>query len=92
MAPTYSYGQEMVSIYLIKIKNYNKIFQVNSQYHLQGTTFVSFSSFTSTLKLKAYSQLTQSPVTGTDCLLCFFWLKNLLESFAFQTPAWIGPD
>ena len=40
-----------------------------SEYHLQGTTFVSFSSVTSTLKLKRHSQLTWSPFTGTDCLL-----------------------
>ena len=31
--------------------------------------FVSFSLFTSTLKLKTHSQLTQSPFPGTDCLL-----------------------
>ena len=30
---------------------------------------MSFSSVTSTLKLKTHSQLTQSPFTGTDCLL-----------------------
>ena len=29
-----------------------------------------FFSFTSTLKLKTHSQLTQSPFMGTDCLLC----------------------
>ena len=43
-----------------------------SQYHLQGTSFVSLSSVTSTLKLKAHSQLTQSPFTGTDCLSFYF--------------------
>ena len=32
-----------------------------SEYHLHYTTFMSFSSFTSTLKLKTQSQLTQSP-------------------------------
>ena len=37
--------------------------------HLQGTTFVSFSSFTSTLKPQTDSQLTQSPFTGPVCLL-----------------------
>ena len=36
---------------------------------LQGTAFVSFSSVTSTLKLKTHSQLTQSPFTGSDSLL-----------------------
>ena len=39
-----------------------------SEYHFQGTTIVSFSSVTSTLKLKTHSQLTQTPFTGTDCL------------------------
>ena len=37
-----------------------------SEYHLQGTTSVSFSAFTSTLKLKAHSQLTQSLSMGTE--------------------------
>ena len=55
----------------------------SSEYHLQGTTFVSFSSVTSTLKLKTHSQLTQSPFTGTDCLFLIYIqmliLRNLQE-------------
>ena len=43
-----------------------------TEYCLQGTTFVSFSSVT--LKLKTHSQLTQSACTGTDCL---FWINKL---------------
>ena len=35
---------------------------------------MSFSSFTSTLRLKTHSQLTQSPFTGTDCL---FFMSSL---------------
>ena len=44
-----------------------------SECHLQGIVFMSFSSlkFTSTLKLKTHSQLTQSPFKGTDCLSFF---------------------
>ena len=39
---------------------------------MQGTTFVYFSSVTSAVKLKTHSQLTQSPFTGTDCLLLLY--------------------
>ena len=42
---------------------------------MQNTTFVSFPSFTSNLKLKTQSQLTQSPFTGTDFFFFFFFLK-----------------
>ena len=42
-----------------------------SEHHFQGTTFVSFTSVTSTLKLKTHSQLTQSLFTGTDCLFLY---------------------
>ena len=35
---------------------------------MQGTVFVSFISFTSTLKLKTHSQLTQNLFTVIDCL------------------------
>ena len=48
--------------------DYIKTSNFTSEYHLEGTTFVSFSSFTSTLKLKTHSQLTQSPLTGIDCM------------------------
>ena len=53
---TYSFTPEQLPCYF------------TSEYHLQDTAFVSFSSVISTLKLKAHSQLTQSPFTGTDCL------------------------
>ena len=39
-----------------------------SQNQIRSTTFVFFSSFTSIVKLKTHSQLTQSPFTGTDYL------------------------
>ena len=51
---------------------------VTLECYLQGTVFVSFSSFTSTLKLKTHSQLTQSPFTGTDCLLLTFYIPAII--------------
>ena len=42
---------------------------------------MSFSSFTSTLKLKTHSQLTQSPFTSTDCFFKdFYQNKTMLYS------------
>ena len=71
-----------------------------SEYHLQGTTFVSFSSFTSTLKLKTHSQLTQSLFTGIDCLFLHFfptafkdWAGNVLahgNHLGLQAVRWLG--
>ena len=52
-------------------------------YHLQSTTFVSFPSFTSNLKLKTHSQLTQSKFIGTDRLFIniLFDLNILFSHF-----------
>ena len=44
---------------------------------------MSFSSFTSTLKLKTHSQLTQSPFMGTD-LSSFTLSESLLVIFFYQ--------
>ena len=59
-----------------------------SQNHLQRTTFVSFSTFICTLKLKTQSQLTQSPFTGTDCL--FIQIKDLLQEQEKDYVIWCG--
>ena len=53
---------------------------------MQGTVFVSFSSFTSTLKLKTHSQLTQSPFMGTDCL--FIVVNTSCSGICFAIYAW----
>ena len=47
--------------------------------HLQGTGFVSFSYFTSTLKFKTHSQLTQSPFMGTDWLFIKYVVQLLFD-------------
>ena len=47
-----------------------------SEYHLQGTTFVSFSSVT-TLKLKTHSQLTQSPIACFNLLAVLLQTRNM---------------
>ena len=56
----------------------------SSEYNFQDTTFVSFSSVTSTLKLKTHSQLTQSPFRGTDCFFFFFFFCPFNKSLHFQ--------
>ena len=65
-----------------------------SIYHLQGTPFVSVSSFTSSLKLEKHSQLTHSPVMGTDCLF-FVYLFGVICLFQhyrghITTGSWKG--
>ena len=63
------------------------LFYFPSEHHFQGTTFVSFSSVISTLKLKTHSQLTQSPCKGTGCLFhvkfyTFYLLIQLVYTVA----------
>ena len=57
-----------------------------SEYLLQGTILVFFPSVTSNLKLKTHGQLTQSPFTGTDCLLdtCYWEFHSMLTNFCLK--------
>ena len=50
---------------------------------------MSFSSFTSSLKLKTHSQLTQSPFTGTDRLF-LFGLENMSTMTEYFTSFCVG--
>ena len=58
---------------------------------------MSFPSFTSNLKLKTHSQLTQNPFTGTDCLpmvgsLQYTTLTNCMHWFHLPTTTGNGAD
>ena len=71
----------MFLTYFLHLNSYLLTFLVNI---FPGHNFGSFSSVTSTLKLKTQSQLTQSPFMGTDCLFVtwrhFFLLLEEMES------------
>ena len=65
--------------YFLHLNSYLLTFLLNTI--SMGTTFVSFSSVLSTLKLKTHSQLTQSPFMGTDYLLCKLHFSRKLDLY-----------
>ena len=77
-------------IYMYITAFYTRTYYFSSEYHLYGTTFVSFSAFTSTMKLKTHSQPKQNPFTGIDCLLKLVVMyyyghphSSILQAFIF---------
>ena len=59
----------MFLTYFLPLNSLTYLSYFPSEYHLQDATFVSFSSVTSTLKLKTHSQLTHSQLTQTSWAL-----------------------
>ena len=57
-----------------------------------GHNFYVLSSFTSTLKLKTHSQLTQSPFTGTDCLSSLKTRLTVSARYIISAPSSTSAD